>query len=64
MSAHDDVETLDPPELHQTPTGWLATGASFPRIGVTAETRDVAIHKYLVARAAWLALGTPDEGTP
>ncbi len=42
--------------LRQTPTGWLAIGVGFPRIGITAPTREGALRDFAEARASWIAL--------
>lgn len=49
-------QTASQPELHQTPTGWLAIGNDYPRIGVTAPTEAEAVEAYRKARAEWRAL--------
>jgi hypothetical protein len=49
------------PELHETPTGWLAIGNDYPRIGVTAATKAEAVREFERARGAWLSLDTAEE---
>jgi hypothetical protein len=54
MEQHD----VDRPRLSQTPSGWLAVGDDFPRIGVMAPTREEAERLFRTERQAWRELAT------
>lgn len=47
---------VDIPELRRTPTGWLALGNDYPRIGVTAESEEEVVRLFRERRAAWRLL--------
>lgn len=55
MTTTEDRD-IDRPELSETPTGWLAVGDDFPRIGVMAPTREEAERRFRVEREAWREL--------
>ncbi len=57
MTTTEPTQQLDLPDLRPTPTGWLALGHDYPRIGVMEATRKRAITLFQREREAWRRLG-------
>jgi hypothetical protein len=56
MTITEHETDRDAPELSETPSGWLAVGNDFPRIGVMAPSREEAERLFRSERAAWREL--------
>jgi hypothetical protein len=46
-------EIDDPPDLKETPGGWLAVATNSPRVAAVGGTRDEALANFQAERAIW-----------